>query len=149
VRSFEQVLITAAVFDDVPEELTGNTVRISRGTIVEKERVRPRLMKDAQMLQRSSEPVSSPSALPPCLGDGSEPFRADALRRRNRAPRFPSEGGSGPGGPWCGQDSLTLEIGVEFTAGSIRAARIPAGDRRRPTQPNIWLRSASRKVCSW
>jgi hypothetical protein len=30
VRSFEQVLITAAVFDDVPEELTGNnTVRIS------------------------------------------------------------------------------------------------------------------------
>jgi DNA replication and repair protein RecF len=38
VRSFEQVLITAAVFDDVPEELTGNTVRISRGTIVEKER---------------------------------------------------------------------------------------------------------------
>lgn len=37
VRDFEQVLITAAVFDDVPEELTGNTVHISRGTIVEKE----------------------------------------------------------------------------------------------------------------
>jgi len=37
VRDFEQVLITAAVFDDVPEELTGNTVRISRGTIVEAE----------------------------------------------------------------------------------------------------------------
>ena len=36
VRDFEQVLITAAVFDDVPEELTGNTVHISRGTIVEK-----------------------------------------------------------------------------------------------------------------
>jgi DNA replication and repair protein RecF len=35
VRGFEQVLITAAVFDDVPEELTGNTVRISKGAIVE------------------------------------------------------------------------------------------------------------------
>ena len=33
VAGFEQVLITAAVFDDVPTELTGNTVRISRGTI--------------------------------------------------------------------------------------------------------------------
>lgn len=38
VRSFEQVLVTAAVFDDVPEELTDNTVRISRGTIVDGER---------------------------------------------------------------------------------------------------------------
>ena len=37
IRGFEQVLITAAVFDDVPEELTGNTVHISRGTIVEQE----------------------------------------------------------------------------------------------------------------
>lgn len=37
IRGFEQVLITAAVLDDVPEELTGNTVHISRGTIVEKE----------------------------------------------------------------------------------------------------------------
>lgn len=37
VRDFEQVLITAAVFDDVPEELTGNTVHISRGTILEQE----------------------------------------------------------------------------------------------------------------
>jgi DNA replication and repair protein RecF len=34
VAGFEQVLITAAVLDDVPEELTGNTVHISRGTIV-------------------------------------------------------------------------------------------------------------------
>jgi DNA replication and repair protein RecF len=34
VRDFEQVLITAAVFEDVPGELTGNTVHISRGTIV-------------------------------------------------------------------------------------------------------------------
>ena len=34
VEDFEQVLITAAVYDDVPEQLTGNTVRISRGTIV-------------------------------------------------------------------------------------------------------------------
>jgi DNA replication and repair protein RecF len=37
VRDFEQVLITAAVFDDIPEELTGNTIHISRGTIVVKE----------------------------------------------------------------------------------------------------------------
>jgi DNA replication and repair protein RecF len=36
VRDFEQVLITAAVLDDVPQELTGNTVHISRGTIVER-----------------------------------------------------------------------------------------------------------------
>jgi len=35
IRGFEQVLITAAVLDDVPDELTGNTVHISRGTIVE------------------------------------------------------------------------------------------------------------------
>jgi DNA replication and repair protein RecF len=35
VADFEQVLITAAVFDDVPDQLTGNTVRISRGTIVD------------------------------------------------------------------------------------------------------------------
>jgi DNA replication and repair protein RecF len=34
VENFEQVLITAAVFDDVPESLTGNTVHISKGTIV-------------------------------------------------------------------------------------------------------------------
>ena len=37
IRGFEQVLITAAVLDDVPEELTGNTVHISRGTIVKQE----------------------------------------------------------------------------------------------------------------
>ena len=37
IRGFEQVLITAAVLDDVPEELTGNTVHISRGTIVGQE----------------------------------------------------------------------------------------------------------------
>ncbi len=34
VADFEQVLITAAVFDDVPAELTGNTVRIANGRIV-------------------------------------------------------------------------------------------------------------------
>jgi DNA replication and repair protein RecF len=34
VAGFEQVLITAAVLDDVPDELTGNTVHISKGTIV-------------------------------------------------------------------------------------------------------------------
>jgi DNA replication and repair protein RecF len=35
VAGFEQVLITAAVFDDVPVELTGNTIQISQGTIVD------------------------------------------------------------------------------------------------------------------
>jgi DNA replication and repair protein RecF len=35
VADFEQVLITAAVLGDVPGALTGNTVRISRGTILE------------------------------------------------------------------------------------------------------------------
>jgi DNA replication and repair protein RecF len=35
VKDYEQVLITAAVFDDVPEELTAHTVRISAGTIVD------------------------------------------------------------------------------------------------------------------
>jgi DNA replication and repair protein RecF len=35
VKGYEQVLITAAVFDDVPEELTAHTVRISAGTIVD------------------------------------------------------------------------------------------------------------------
>ncbi len=35
VRDFEQVLITAAVFDDVPGQLTGNTVHISKGAIAE------------------------------------------------------------------------------------------------------------------
>lgn len=35
VGDFEQVLITAAVFDDVPDGLTGNTVHIAKGTIVE------------------------------------------------------------------------------------------------------------------
>lgn len=34
VSDFEQVLITAAVFDDVPSELVGNTIRISQGTIL-------------------------------------------------------------------------------------------------------------------
>ena len=34
VADYEQVLITAAVFDDVPAELTGNTVRIAHGTVV-------------------------------------------------------------------------------------------------------------------
>ena len=34
VEDYEQVLITAAVFDDVPTELTGNTVRIAHGTVV-------------------------------------------------------------------------------------------------------------------
>ena len=37
IRGFEQVLITAAVLDDVPDELTGNTVHIARGIIVEQE----------------------------------------------------------------------------------------------------------------
>lgn len=35
VAGFEQVLITAAVFDDVPTELTGNTIHISEGAIVD------------------------------------------------------------------------------------------------------------------
>jgi DNA replication and repair protein RecF len=34
VHDFAQVLITAAVFDEVPRELTGNTVHISAGAIV-------------------------------------------------------------------------------------------------------------------
>ena len=34
VENYEQVLITAAVFDDVPPELTGHTVRIAHGTVV-------------------------------------------------------------------------------------------------------------------
>jgi DNA replication and repair protein RecF len=34
VASFEQVLITAAVFDDVPESLAANVVRISAGRVV-------------------------------------------------------------------------------------------------------------------
>lgn len=34
VASYEQVLITAAVYDDVPETLTAHTVRIEAGTIV-------------------------------------------------------------------------------------------------------------------
>jgi DNA replication and repair protein RecF len=35
VHDFEQVLITAAVYEEVPEELTGNTVRIAAGVILE------------------------------------------------------------------------------------------------------------------
>jgi DNA replication and repair protein RecF len=35
VGAYEQVLITAAVFDDVPSELTAHTVRIEAGTVVE------------------------------------------------------------------------------------------------------------------
>jgi DNA replication and repair protein RecF len=35
ISGFEQVLITAAVYDDVPEELRTNTVHISQGAIVE------------------------------------------------------------------------------------------------------------------
>lgn len=35
IAGFEQVLITAAVFGDVPDELSTNTVRISKGAIVE------------------------------------------------------------------------------------------------------------------
>ncbi|SKB00008.1 DNA replication and repair protein RecF [Agreia bicolorata] len=35
VADYEQVLITAAVYDDVPESLTPHTVRISAGTIVD------------------------------------------------------------------------------------------------------------------
>ncbi|WP_431246138.1 DNA replication/repair protein RecF [Leifsonia xyli] len=35
VAGYEQVLITAAVYDDVPEGLTAHTVRIEAGTIVE------------------------------------------------------------------------------------------------------------------
>ena len=35
VDDFEQVLITAAVYEDVPETLTAHTVRIAAGTIVE------------------------------------------------------------------------------------------------------------------
>ncbi|NEN05270.1 DNA replication/repair protein RecF [Diaminobutyricibacter tongyongensis] len=35
VHDFEQVLITAAVFDDVPDELTAHTVRIEAGAVVD------------------------------------------------------------------------------------------------------------------
>jgi len=35
IAGFEQVLITAAVLDDVPTALTGHTIRISQGAIVE------------------------------------------------------------------------------------------------------------------
>jgi len=37
VRDFEQVLITAAVFDDVPEELASHVVRIRAGKVVDDE----------------------------------------------------------------------------------------------------------------
>ncbi|HEU4806824.1 MAG TPA: DNA replication and repair protein RecF, partial [Homoserinimonas sp.] len=35
ISGFEQVLITAAVYDDVPDALRTNTVHISQGAIVE------------------------------------------------------------------------------------------------------------------
>jgi DNA replication and repair protein RecF len=35
ISGYEQVLITAAVYDDVPEELTAHTVRIEAGAVVE------------------------------------------------------------------------------------------------------------------
>jgi DNA replication and repair protein RecF len=35
ISGYEQVLITAAVFDDVPDELTAHTVRIEAGAVVE------------------------------------------------------------------------------------------------------------------
>jgi DNA replication and repair protein RecF len=35
VQDYEQVLITAAVFDDVPEELTAHTVRIEAGAVID------------------------------------------------------------------------------------------------------------------
>jgi DNA replication and repair protein RecF len=35
VGGFEQVLITAAVFDDVPKTLSGNVVRIRAGRVLE------------------------------------------------------------------------------------------------------------------
>jgi DNA replication and repair protein RecF len=37
IGDYQQVLITAAVFDDVPPELAGHTVRIEAGRIVEDE----------------------------------------------------------------------------------------------------------------
>lgn len=39
VADYEQVLITAAVFDDVPAELAAHTVRIEAGRIVESDAV--------------------------------------------------------------------------------------------------------------
>lgn len=41
IADFEQVLITAAVLDDVPESLTGNTVRISQGRVIDEHDVEP------------------------------------------------------------------------------------------------------------
>jgi DNA replication and repair protein RecF len=35
IADYEQVLITAAVFGDVPERLAGNVVRIRAGAVVE------------------------------------------------------------------------------------------------------------------
>ena len=35
VEGYEQVLITAAVFDDVPADLTAHTVRIEAGAVLE------------------------------------------------------------------------------------------------------------------
>jgi DNA replication and repair protein RecF len=57
VADYEQVLITAAVFDDVPPSLTPHTVRISAGTIVDPSVPFP-------------EPVLEPVAEP---NDGSTP----------------------------------------------------------------------------
>lgn len=55
VRGFEQVLITAAVFGDVPEELAGHTVRIERGTIVGPEPVEvPELAPDDSTLEEGT-----------------------------------------------------------------------------------------------
>jgi DNA replication and repair protein RecF len=34
VTGFQQVLITAAVFEDVPEELTAHTIHINAGAVV-------------------------------------------------------------------------------------------------------------------
>lgn len=39
VHDFEQVLITAAVYDEVPHELTGNTVRIEAGNVLEQDHI--------------------------------------------------------------------------------------------------------------
>ena len=141
IGDYEQVLITAAVFDDVPAPLAGHTVHIQRaGAICARtatdepttERAQPEHIAVYLRIRRYS-------AIPP--------LRSGDARRRKRAARDETSVPYGLGRDRAGSatcsDALTSTLGWDSPIAPRRAAAPMAADRRRRDRRHTPTRSGS------
>jgi DNA replication and repair protein RecF len=102
VADYEQVLITAAVFDDVPEALAAHTVRIEAGRIVGTGAAAAPIAVPEPTApdSASSDPVSSDSAPPgPVSSDSPSPGAVSSAAASSSEPASPAPASTDPASP--------------------------------------------------